>query len=94
MILFVSRRNITNELTTETGTVVEWLKPFKFKVRLDTDEIIICGLEFSYFGRMLPKTAMKRLEKDGPRRGDEVSVLVSENRAGGMRHGIILRNRG
>jgi hypothetical protein len=75
--------------------VVEWLKPFSFKVRLDTGEVVICGLERSYFGRILPKEAVKQLEKEGPHRGDEVSVLISEeNRAGGMRHGVILRNRG
>ena len=90
----VSRRSTTNELTAQTGTVVEWLKPFKFKVRLETGEVIICSLERSYFGRMLPKMAVKRLEKDGPHNGDEVSVLISGNRDGGMRHGVILRNRG
>lgn len=74
--------------------MLEWLKPFSFKVRLKTDEVIICGLDRSYFGRMLPKTAVKRLEKEGPHSGDEVTVLISENTAGGKRHGVILRRHG
>lgn len=63
-------------------------------VRLEADEVIICDLERSYFGRILPDQAVRRLEKEGPHSGDEVTVLVSENRAGGMRHGVILRRRG
>jgi hypothetical protein len=83
----------TNERKAQTGTIVKWLKPFSFKVRLETDEVILCDLERSYFGRILPKQATKQLEAKGPHEGDEVSVLVSDNRAGGMRHGVILRRR-
>lgn len=82
-----------NEQPSQTGTVVEWLKPFTFKVQLATGEVIICGLVRSYFGRMLPKQAMKRLNKDGPHVGDEVSVHVSDESRGGIRQGVILRSR-
>ena len=90
----VSRRESTDGREAQSGIVVEWLKPFSFKVRLETNEVIICGLERSYFGRVVPKQAVKRLEIDGPHSGDKVSVLISENTTGGMRHGVILRRRG
>jgi len=83
----------TSELSSQIGTVVEWLKPFSFKVRLATGEIILCGLSRGFFGRMLPKQAVRRLEKDGPHVGDEVSVRVSDNDKGGVRQGTILRER-
>jgi hypothetical protein len=77
----------------QIGTVVEWLKPFSFKVRLQTGEVLICGLVRSYFGRTTPSQAVARLEAQGPHPGDEVTVLISENRAGGMRQGVILNPR-
>lgn len=75
----------------QTGTVVAWLKPFTFKVRLETGEVILCGLSGSYFGRILPQEAVRRLEKEGPHSGDEVTVYLSENQTGGMRRGVIQR---
>ena len=83
---------ITSDSESQVGTVVEWLKPFTFKVRLKTGEVILCGLMRSYFGRILPKQALKQLEKHGPHVGDEVSVRVSSRKSGGMRQGVILRN--
>lgn len=93
MNAIVSGVEATSEHTHQTGTVVEWLKPFTFKVRLPSGEVVICGLVRSFFGRMLPKEALKRVEKDGPHVGDEVSVSVSSDNRGGMRHGVILRSR-
>jgi hypothetical protein len=42
---------------------------------------------------MLPKQALASIEKHGPHVGDEVSVNVTSNNKGGMRHGVILRSR-
>lgn len=72
------------------GTIVDVLKPFSFRVRLEDGRVIVCGLERSYFGRMTPQEAIRRLEKDGPHVGDIVLIRLA---ADSELAGVILRER-
>lgn len=72
------------------GTVIQWHEPnFRFTVQLDDGNTILCGLIGSYFGRMLPSTAIKRIRKSGPQVGQRVRISKQSDES----MGVILRPR-